>query len=262
MNHNQLIIFDLDDTLVDTSDVYWRARKNFVEVLQAEQFEPEIVIEVFEEVDSLNMEKLGFAPHRYMKSMLEAYDKVLSKYNRRSRNQIHDNIRSCGRIVLEQLPQPIEGAHDLLEWASAHFKLAILTRGENEFQRHKLHDSGLLKYFDLVQVVTTKDANKFDGVIKEAGYHSKDTWIIGDSIKSDINPGIEVGAKCILYVYTHHTYYWRQEYGFQPEGPFYMVYQLRRAMDILKSPQSFEMVSESPETPLANNIDAGSNHSK
>lgn len=252
MHHNQLIIFDLDDTLVDTSDVYWRARKSFVEVLQAEQFNSEMVIDIFEEVDSLNMEKLGFSPHRYMKSMLETYDKILLNCNRRSSNQTLDHIRSCGRIVLEKLPQPIEGAQALLEWASAYFKLAILTRGENEFQRRKLHYSGLIKYFDLVRVVTTKDANKFESVIKESGSCSKDTWIIGDSIKSDINPGIEVEAKCILYVYTHHTYYWRQEYGFPPEGPFYMVYQLKKAIDILKSPQSFEMINELPEIPSTN----------
>ena len=247
MNHNQLIIFDLDDTLVETSDVYWRARKSFVEVLQTEQFNSEMVIDVFEEIDSLNMEKLGFSPRRYMKSMLETYEKILLKYKRRSCNQTLDNIKSCGRIVLEQLPQPIEGARDLLEWASAHFKLAILTRGENEFQRRKLHYSSLLKYFNFVQVVTTKDSNKFAGVIKDAGFCSKDTWIIGDSIKSDINPGIELAAKCILYVYTHHTYYWRQEYGFPADGSFYMIYELNKAIDILKSPQSFEMVSELPD---------------
>jgi FMN phosphatase YigB (HAD superfamily) len=33
MKMEALIIFDLDDTLIDTSDVYWRAKSEFVRLL-------------------------------------------------------------------------------------------------------------------------------------------------------------------------------------------------------------------------------------
>ncbi len=57
----------------------------------------------------------------------------------------------------------------------------------------------------------------------ELEYSPEKTWIIGDSIKSDINPGVETGANCFLYVYHHHKYSWLQEYGCTPIGPFYKV---------------------------------------
>lgn len=243
----KIIIFDLDDTLVDTSDIYWRARNCFVNELREEGFDPENVIEIFEEIDSVYMKKFAHAPERYAESMLATYKQILKQKNMEIKEENLSRIKSCGNIILEQLPQLISGSTELLEWAFQYFKLAILTRGDEQLQRRKLKHAGISKYFDLVRVVQIKDENSFCSILNEAGFHPEDAWIIGDSIKSDINPGIKIGASSILYLYTHHSYYWRQEYGLAATGPFYLVYKLKEVIDILKSPSSFKKIHELPE---------------
>lgn len=245
--YKKVIIFDLDDTLVDTSDVYWRARNCFVNELKKEGFEPGNIVEVFEEIDSVYMKTLGHAPERYTESMLATYKHLLEQKNAEIKEEALSRIRACGNIILEQLPQLISGSIELLEWTSQHFKLAILTRGDEQLQRRKLNHAGISKYFDLIKVVQMKDEESFFNIISEAGFRPEDAWIIGDSIKSDINPGIKIGASSILYLYSHHSYYWRQEYGLAAAGPFYLIYKLQAAIDILKSPSSFDRIHELPE---------------
>ena len=65
MVNNKLLIFDFDDTLVDTSDVYYRARKCFIQVLVKNGIDADIAVKTFEEVDSSNITKFGFSPNRY-----------------------------------------------------------------------------------------------------------------------------------------------------------------------------------------------------
>ena len=52
MSKSNLIVFDLDDTLLDTSHVYWLARKLFVETLSEElKINEDKLIEEFEKID-------------------------------------------------------------------------------------------------------------------------------------------------------------------------------------------------------------------
>jgi putative hydrolase of the HAD superfamily len=247
MKHEQLIIFDLDDTLVDTSDVYWRARTQFVNELAAQDLDPEEITELFEEIDSDHIKKFGFAPERYGRSMLATYEQILQRHNREAGPEILRVIESCGKAIVQSLPQLIDDAETLLAWASEHFELVLLTRGEFVLQMRKLEQAALSKYFSDVKVVADKDADTFRSVIKNAGYSPEKTWVIGDSIRTDINPGILAGAKCILYTYRHHSYHWRQEHGHAAVGSYYQADALKEVMSILRSPSSFKLISTSIE---------------
>ncbi len=56
-----------------------------------------------------------------------------------------------------------------------------------------------------------KTVETFKNAIELAGVRPEDTWVIGDSVKSDINPGIAAKARCILFQYHHPHYRWTQE---------------------------------------------------
>lgn len=243
MSKQKLIIFDLDDTLLDTSDIYWQARSRFVELLNFKEISAEEIVDEFEKVDSIHMKTMGFSPYRYEKTMLFTYNLILKRLNREPSDEIISQIKLCGRIIIEQMPKVIDGANELLEWAAKYFKLALLTRGEENLQLKKLYSTGLVNYFDLIKVVSQKNTGIFRQFLEDTEYSPEDTWVIGDSIKSDINPGIEVGVSCILYVYNHHSYYWKQEYKCQSIGSFYKTHHLLEAKQILQSPLSFKQVN-------------------
>jgi len=242
-HHNQLIIFDLDDTLVDTSETYWQARTRFVRLLALEGFNPEAVTEHFEEVDTTYIAEYGVVPERYGKSMITTCQQLFAQVNRVPPQSLLQEISSCGNLIMERLPALIEGADELLDWASNHFELALLTRGIDALQQRKIKAAAIEHYFHMTKVVDKKDAAAFREVMSNTGYSASNTWVIGDSVKSDINPGNEAGAKCILYEYSHPEYFWRQEYGTVATGKFYKVHSLRDVAAILNSPQSIPMIN-------------------
>lgn len=224
MGCEQLLIFDLDDTLLDTSDLYWRARSTFVKKISKEGFKEQIIIDEFEKIDTVNMQSLGFSPHRYGKSMIETYLLLCSRFNHQAQRKTLAFIdKVCSKIVVNTIPEVVEGAIELLEWACKNFYLVILTRGEKTLQYRKLQETKLIRYFKEVYIVPHKNKQVFQSVLTKTGFKPEKTWIIGDSIKSDINPGLLVGAKCILYNYKHHSYSWLQEHDSEPVGDFYRV---------------------------------------
>jgi putative hydrolase of the HAD superfamily len=236
MSCQQLLIFDLDDTLLDTSDLYWRARSAFIETISKEGFDKLIAVDEFEKIDTENIKKLGFSPHRYGKSMIETYLLLCSRFNHQAQQRtlaFLDDV--CSRIVFDTVPEIIEGAIELLEWAHREFYLVVLTRGEKKLQYRKLQKSNLINYFKEIYIVPYKDRQVFQSVLTKTGFKPEKTWVIGDSIKSDINPGILVGAKCILYNYKHHSYSWLQEHDSEPVGNFYTVNFLMDIKSVLEA---------------------------
>jgi putative hydrolase of the HAD superfamily len=228
-----LIIFDLDDTLIDTSDVYWQAKESFIDVLYTKNISRQLIGDLFEKADTKNMSLLGFDPGRYLQSMNETYDFLINNYNVENSTSTREKIKESGNRINNNMPNPIDGAKELLEWASTKFTLALLTRGIEELQLKKIKHTQFEKYFTTLSIVANKDHTTFKKVVNQLNFETENTWLIGDSIKSDINPGIQAGIKCIFYRYKHHTYTWTQEYGDKPLGKFHTITNLLAAKEIL-----------------------------
>ncbi len=239
----ELIIFDLDDTLLDTSDVYWRARSKFANELSKYGLDSETIVKMFEEIDTLNMKHLGYSPYRYGKTMKDTYEHFISEHDLAADKDFLHQIDEWSAIVLNLMPKLIKDAEKLLTWASENYTLILITRGESFLQEKKISNSRLAKYFSRVQIVPRKNAEMFRTAMSEAGFTPDKTWVVGDSIKSDINPGIEAGAKCIFYSYQHKHYQWVQERGYAAMGPFYKAEHLLDVKNIIQSPSSFKMTA-------------------
>jgi putative hydrolase of the HAD superfamily len=230
---DQLVIFDLDDTLVDTSDLYWRTRTAFVNLIDPlVESGPSQIVDTFEDIDSIHIRKHGFSPTRYLKTMLKTYENLRADSTKD--DHILKAIQDCARAITAEFPEPIDGARELLDWVHPRFDLALITRGEKSLQLKKLEHAGFKKYFRMIETVERKTSKTFQGVITSCGFSPGETWIIGDSIQTDINPGIEAGARCIWYAYRHKEYYWQQEHGHTPVGRFFKISNLPEAIGILE----------------------------
>lgn len=234
MRLNQLIVFDLDDTLIDTSDLYWRTRSAFVELIEPlVTSDPVQIVNTFEEIDSIHIKQDGFTPTRYLKTMLKTYENLKGS-DSEDKDDILKAIQDCAGTITSEFPMPIIGARELLDWVFPRFDLALISRGEESLQLKKLDHVGFRKYFRLIEIVQRKSAKTFQDLINNAGFKPSETWVIGDSIQTDINPGIEAGARCIWYNYQHKFYYWRQEHGHARVGQSLIISDLREAIKILE----------------------------
>jgi putative hydrolase of the HAD superfamily len=238
LNRKQkLLVLDLDDTLVDTSHVYWLARSQFLGILADEGFDASVALHVFEQLDTENIKILGYVPERYRVTMQATYGHLANIAGYPTREAIQRKINAAADIIIKRIPSLITGARALLHFARKNeFKVSLLTRGIEAVQKQKLRKNKIEALLDDIEVVPRKDKQTFINLASRLGHAPQDVWIVGDSVRSDINPGIEAGNNCILYLYTHHSYHWVQEYGIEPKGPFYLARSHREVIDILRAP--------------------------
>lgn len=129
MNNKQHIIFDLDDTLIDTSHVYWDARNAFTNLFNHQDIPESEIIDIFEKIDEQNMQFYGLSPERYGHSMLKAYKHISTLYKFKQSIGVENSIKELALRILETIPELIDGAFELLQWTSKGYTLHLLTRG-------------------------------------------------------------------------------------------------------------------------------------
>lgn len=229
---DKLIIFDLDDTLIDTSDLYWRVREEFIQFIDDSRYNKADFESIFEEMDTKNTVRFGLNPYRYELTMLEMYDLLNPG---KIDGAITQKIKNMAGRILAEVPILIEGATDLLEWSKQNFTIALITRGASDIQKMKIKYYDLTKYFgEFIKIVDSKNEGVYLDFIASLGFSSNSTIIIGDSIKSEINPALKIGAVAIHYKYTHHSYHWIQEHNVRPvEKEYFEITRLADAKAVL-----------------------------
>ena len=233
IDNNFLLIFDLDDTLIDTSDLYWRVREEFIAFIYNSKLDKFLLEEIFESIDTVNTRIHGYKPIRYNITMQDTFIRV---FNRVPNEVEREKIRLISEKILLETPRLIEGAIELLEWSKEHFEIGLITRGRSDVQKRKIEHYNLSKFFgNKILIVEEKNADVYEQLIAHWDYAPKSTIIIGDSLKSDINPALEIGAEVIYYKYTHHTYKWLQEYTEEPiSSKFHKIRKLSEAKSVLQ----------------------------
>jgi putative hydrolase of the HAD superfamily len=93
-------------------------------------------------------------------------------------------------------------AEDVLETLCHKFKLGLITNGAADLQREKIEGSGLAHYFDSITIsgeagVGKPDAKIFSAALSSLGADPSMTVMIGNSLKSDIEPAQAAGLKAI-----------------------------------------------------------------
>lgn len=95
----------------------------------------------------------------------------------------------------------VNGVDEILEYLSKKYKMVIVSNSSYEEQKSRLKEADLLKYFDEIftseEVGHPKPQVEFFNFVKNnvGDIREEEMLIIGDSIKADINGGINAGIK-------------------------------------------------------------------
>ncbi len=73
----------------------------------------------------------------------------------------------------------------------------IITKGDLFDQESKIARSGLAEYFDIIEIVSEKDEEVYSSIMKKHELKPNEFLMIGNSLKSDILPLVNLGAYAI-----------------------------------------------------------------
>ncbi len=189
----KVIAFDADDTLWVNEPYFREAENKFAKLLSGYETENKIQQELYKVIIG-NIPLYGYGVKSCILSMIQCATEL-------SNNQLPATITAqILEIGKEMLTKPIEllaGIEEVLKVLSQKYTLIVLTKGDLLDQEKKLERSGLLCYFHHVEVMSEKDNKGYLRILKHLEIEPKEFLMIGNSLKSDILPVLEIGAQAI-----------------------------------------------------------------
>jgi putative hydrolase of the HAD superfamily len=222
------LLIDADDTLWENNIYFESAFDAFVDFLDHSALTPPQVRDVLNEIELVNAKIHGYGARNFGRNLQQAYHH-LAEREIRADDLAH--VMSLAERILVQPLVLIDGVEETLAVLSTRHDLTIFTKGHPEEQKLKVDRSGLGSYFAHTAIVKEKDTRAYAAIVQERGMARQDTWMIGNSPKSDINPAIEAGLGAVLVPHPHTWVLEHQELR-TPEGARFL--ELEKFADLLE----------------------------
>lgn len=201
MEKYELLLFDLDDTLIDFSKDQELAFKYAFESIGG-KYTPD-VLKDYNKINNIVWKELELGKIKTVEKLYEKRCKMLFKmYN------IQESTGRFNKLLDEGFQKngtPFENVENVLEKLYKKYELGIITNGPKSQQYVRLKNAGLSKYFSYVFVSEEVGYNKpdirfFEYIFKELKEKDKSKMlIIGDSLTSDIQGGNDCGLDTCWY---------------------------------------------------------------
>ncbi len=191
MNNNiTTIAFDADDTLWINEPYFQEAEKEFCILLEDYLPQHSVSQELFKtEMKNLNL--YGYGVKGFMLCMIETVSKVS---NSTAPLTLINKTIEIGHELLQKPIVLLDGATDTLEYLKGKYRLVVATKGDLLDQERKLKKSGLQDYFHHIEIMSDKKENDYQKLLKHLDCKPENFLMLGNSIKSDILPVLEIGG--------------------------------------------------------------------
>ena len=195
MNHNRLVgikvvAFDADDTLWVNEPYFRAAEDQFCKIM--EEYLPlhSVSRELLKtEID--NIEYYGYGIKSFVLSMIES---AIQMSNGTIGSTALLKMINIGKEMLSHPIELLEGVEEVLMALHGKYRMVMATKGDLLDQQKKLRKSGLEKYFHHIEIVSEKNDFEYSRLIKHLDIEPKQFVMIGNSLKSDILPILNIGG--------------------------------------------------------------------
>jgi putative hydrolase of the HAD superfamily len=228
-NGAQTLLIDADDTLWENNVYFERAIAGFISFLNHHEYTPEQVRLVLNDVERDSIVKHGYGLHSFAHSLIETFEKLSTEP---VTPELHEQIRSFAHQVADHPVELIAGVPETLGYLSHRHHLIMLTKGNPAEQASKVERSGVKEYFAAVEIVAEKDETTYRSAIAKYALAADETWMVGNSPKSDINPALAAGLHA---VFIPHDQTWVLEHEeLAPAPPAQKLLVVDRFADLAK----------------------------
>jgi putative hydrolase of the HAD superfamily len=200
----KIIAFDADDTLWDNEAYFLETEKKFC-VLLADYLPEHTLSRELLQTEVKNLGLYGYGIKGFILSMIETAMRVSDKT---IPVDAIEKIIDFGKDLLEKPVTIMPHVQEVLENLKGKYRLVMATKGDLLDQHRKLHKSGLGHYFHHIEIMTEKKEDDYLKLIKRLDIKVSEFVMVGNSIKSDVLPVLQIGAHAFHIPY-HTT--WEHE---------------------------------------------------
>ena len=211
MKNAKIIAFDADDTLWHNEPYFDEAQARFCKLFQDFASSQEILGMILNH-QVKNLPIYGFGIKAFTLSMIEVALKVTD--NNISGKGI-EQIITIGKDLLQKPVELMPNVENVLQELHGNYKLVMATKGDLKDQHRKLHDSGIGHYFHHIEVLSDKTELDYEKMLGRLDCKAEGFLMIGNSLKSDVLPVLNIGGHAIHIPY--HTTWEYEKIDFEIE---------------------------------------------
>lgn len=203
---NNLIGFDLDDTLMFNHHYYSLALVEFVKhiinTLGPRTPNAQTILELQAKRDIAAAKANGFSMDRFPTSCAETYLEIAkaiginaekASEGAKQAYKIGTRVFDSNFWIKDLMPDAVQTLDYLKEQGD---ELFLLTAGDPRVQNRKIEFYGLSRWFeDSMHVVPHHKKEKLVEIV--SGRNKKNVWFVGNSARSDIAPALEIGIGAV-----------------------------------------------------------------
>jgi len=217
--------------LIDADDTLWENSKYFEEVIVCveQMLEPlAVAAEDFRsclnEMERSHIRVYGYGTRNFARSLVAASDRFATAG---TGTALKTRVRDLAMNIMNQPVELLDGVPETLEYLARRHLLFIVTKGDPGEQSRKIENSGLKGFFRDVEILREKNILTYKGLLEARRWNPDNTWMIGNSPRSDINPALAAGMNA---VYIPHRHTWILEHEAPEEHP--RLLELERFSDL------------------------------
>ncbi len=209
-----VVAFDADDTLWHNETLFEETQGRLARLLQPFCGGEDVTARLLE-TEKRNIEHFGYGVKGFTLSMIET---ALDLGGERLPGRVVREILELGRAMMAHPVELLEGAADVVRGLAEVHTLLLITKGDLFHQESKIARSGLADSFAHLEIVSEKDAATYRRIAARHGVDPARFVMVGNSLKSDILPVLEIGGTA---VYVPYHVAWALEQADAPDGAGY-----------------------------------------
>ena len=203
--------FDADDTLWHSESHFLLTTDRFCELLapwtQASRLQSpstgdssqrELIETQLINIERRNLQLLGYGAKAFTLSMIETAIEVTGGEIPASAIA---EILEWGHELLNHPVELLDGVTDTLDALAGSYELLLITKGDLLHQESKIAQSGIAPIFSGIEIVSNKTADSYQRVLHGRALHAKEFLMVGNSVRSDVLPVLELGAQAVHIPY-------------------------------------------------------------
>ena len=108
-----------------------------------------------------------------------------------------EEILAIIRLAQDMLAHPVnvlDGVTETVAALARSHRLLVITKGDLRDQERKIARSGLATHFSAVEILSEKNSSTYDRLLRRHGIAAGEFLMVGNSIRSDILPVLDLGG--------------------------------------------------------------------
>lgn len=201
----EVIGFDADDTLWRNEDFFAAAAELYAELVTPYAPHGIDVLDALTATENANIAISGYGVKAFALSMVQAA--VTSTGGQVPASVIGALVDHAHEMLMHPVDL-LDGVPETLAAVGRTHRLVLITKGDLVHQVRKVRTSGLEHHFEHIEVVLDKDVDTYRRVLTEWAIDPSTFLMVGNSVRSDILPILELGGHGVHVPY-HTT--WEHE---------------------------------------------------